>query len=827
MTNNTFMPKTHEIYILDIDYTVDEDGPIIRIFGRDDRGNTYVVLDKTFMPYFYLIPKIDADPKELAQKITKSKLLDENNNQIKIRSIEITEKNIDIETRKILKIYAMLPSDVPKLKNILKTLPQTQAVREYDILFYKRYMYDKGISGLSYITVCGSYVTDHTYNADTVILAETITPQDRTVEKLDILALDLETSPQRSGEQIIISAGLYSTSGKRIVYSYKKSPYKHQILVKDEKDLISKLAETLKDERYDFIATYNGDLFDFTVLNNQAKKHKISLNISLSGSELTFRRSGASDAAIVRGKPHLDIYKFVVGALRTSLKSNTYSLDTISQEVLGEKKDGLTYKDIISFWNRGDQKELEKLFQYNLRDCELTERLAKYFLPNLKAFCALTNALPADICRTSYGGMVEGYLLKRATELNYVVPNKPTSSVMSARKEQGKVKGAFVVEPIPGLHKNIAVFDFRSLYPTIIISHNISPSTFNCNCCKKEKQSAVPGKPYYFCTKKKALVPIILKDVLDTRSSVKKKFAEQKKGSDEYLTLYALQYGLKTLANAFYGYLGFPGSRFYKRECAESVTAFGRNYIHSTISMAKKHNLKAIYGDTDSIFLKFEQDTKDTKKTINTFLDIINKTLPSEMELEFEGLYRTGIFVHKKGSTEGAKKRYALLEDDGSVIIKGFENVRRDWSPLAKNLQIDVINLVLNGKTDTAVDHTKKVIEQLISGKVPLDDLIIYTKITKPLDKYILKGPHVIAAIKAAKKGVDINPGTTVGYIITKEGKSISDRAELVEFVKDYDSSYYLNNQLLPAVLRILEPFGITKESLLSESRQTGLSSFS
>ena len=470
-------PETYELCILDIDYTVDEDGPVIRIFGRDDNDKSYIILDKSFMPYLYLIPKKDTSIDKLKEKLEKSRLLDENNNKINLRSIKIIEKNIGIDKRSVLKIYTMIPSDVPKLKDILKTLPETEGLREFDIPFYKRYLFSKTFAPMEYINVTGTQISDNPYSSNFLITAQKITPIPNKRKKFNILALDIETSYKSPTDQSIISISFYSTAGFRKVFSYKRSDYKYQTTVKDEKDLINNIVHTLNTEKYDFIATYNGDRFDFAIIKQVADKYKIPLDITLTGSPLIFKRSGISDMAVIRGRPHLDIFKLVTGLLRTSLKSNRYSLDIISQEVLGEKKHGLTYEDIASFWESGSKDNLEKIFRYNLRDSELTERLASYFIPNLTAFCNLTHLPPSDTCRATYGNIVESFLIKRAGELGHILPNRPSSSEISARKELGGVKGAFVVEPITGLHKNLAVFDFKSLYPTIIIAHNISSST--------------------------------------------------------------------------------------------------------------------------------------------------------------------------------------------------------------------------------------------------------------------------------------------------------------------------------------------------------------
>jgi len=197
--------------------------------------------------------------------------------------------------------------------------------------------------------------------------------------------------------------------------------------------------------------------------------------------------------------------------------------------------------------------------------------------------------------------------------------------------------------------------------------------------------------------------------------------------------------------------------------------------------------------------------------------------------LEFEAIYKRGIFVTKK---EGgaAKKRYALVDYDGNLKIVGFEYVRRDWSRIAKNTQRDVIEAVLKeGNPAKAIEIVKKRIAALKSMKVPKEELVVMTQIKKPLNQYESVGPHVAAAKKAVNRGKEIGTGSLISFIITRNGKSISDKAELEEFVKDgnYDSDYYIENQLVPAVIHIMRELGYDKDDLIQGGKQSSLSSFS
>lgn len=199
---------------------------------------------------------------------------------------------------------------------------------------------------------------------------------------------------------------------------------------------------------------------------------------------------------------------------------------------------------------------------------------------------------------------------------------------------------------------------------------------------------------------------------------------------------------------------------------------------------------------------------EEIKSQAQKFLKDLNSELPENMELEYEGFYRRGFFV--------SKKRYAVIED-GEIIAKGLELVRRDWSPLAKNTQQDILMAILKeGNTDKAIEIVKKALKRLKSGDVKMDELIIHTQITKKLTDYKNVGPHVVAAKKMEEHGIKISKGNIIQYVIIKGKGSISERAFPFEYIQnqEYDKDYYLNNQLIPAVSRIMSSLGYSKKDL-------------
>lgn len=203
----------------------------------------------------------------------------------------------------------------------------------------------------------------------------------------------------------------------------------------------------------------------------------------------------------------------------------------------------------------------------------------------------------------------------------------------------------------------------------------------------------------------------------------------------------------------------------------------------------------------------------EIKEQAQKFITYLNSTLPESMELEYEGFYRRGFFV--------SKKRYAVIED-GEIIAKGLELVRRDWAPIVKQTQEAVLMAILKeGNSDKAIKEVKKVFKKIKSGTVDKKDLIIHTQITKPLDQYKQVGPHVVAAKRIEDHGIKVTRGTIVQYIIVKGKGSISQRAIPYEYSEgyEYDKDYYINNQMIPAIERIMYSFGYSKKDLEDMAR--------
>ncbi len=210
----------------------------------------------------------------------------------------------------------------------------------------------------------------------------------------------------------------------------------------------------------------------------------------------------------------------------------------------------------------------------------------------------------------------------------------------------------------------------------------------------------------------------------------------------------------------------------------------------------------------------------EIKDKAENFTLEINRDLPEGMELEFEGFFQRGFFV--------TKKRYALIQD-GNIVVKGLELVRRDWAPIAKKTQEKVLMALLKeGSPQKAVKIVRNVIEDIKNGKISLEDLVIHTQLTKNPEEYVQSAPHVMAAKLAIKKGRKVGPGSIIRYVVVRGREPISKRAVPLEDadISQYDPSYYIDNQVLPAISRIIESIGYPKDDIMHKEKQSSLDSF-
>lgn len=808
-----------QFYPVSIDYRQTEDKLYIQLFGRMPDGRQVCVQDQSFRPYFYILPTRGAE--EAAERIGGLEL-HKKDRSIRLTKTDIVEKKYLGKRLRLIKAYTTFPQDIDDFAREISAKIPDLKLFEHDIPLTRRYLLDKDLIPLILTEAEGDFINQHSrvsvFNATSIEQLFT-----DTLPSLNVLSIDLEIyNPE--GKELdpkkhpIIMASFYSENFKKVIATKKFATDLDYIeFVEGEAELLRRFEEILSEQKPDIILGYNSDTLDFPFLAGRAEKYGIRLDIGLDYSSLKVDRRQESRAAIT-GISHIDIASFIRKAMGPSLKTQRYDLDSVAKELIGKSKKRVAIENLHDIYDNHPE-ELETFCEYCLNDSYLSYELLHALLPTIVELVRMIGITPFDITRMAYSQMVEWYLIKRSLEMGELVPNRPSSSELQKRMIE-TYQGGFVYQPQPGLYKDIVVFDFRSLYPSIISTHNISPDTLDCDCC--EGKNVAPGEKNWFCKNKKGFISLIEEELISRRLRIN----EIIQSGDTSPILKARQNIMKTLANAMYGYLGFYMARWYSIESVKTITSYGRHYIGSLIDEASKQGYGVLYSDTDSVFLYLNGKSLDDAKK---FVELFNMDLPEPMELNFEGYYPSGIFVPVRLSQTGAKKRYALLTEDGQLVIKGFEMVRRNTTKLVKEIQRGVIEIILmENNPKKALEFVRQEIGELKNRQVPLRKLIISTELQKQLGEYEAIGPHVAIARKLEEKGFEVGPGTLIKYVICGAGEKIRDKAKLPEDCsrEDYDIDYYINNQVIPSVDRIFEALGYTKEDLLSSLDQSKLNSF-
>ncbi len=804
---SNFNDKIYKAVLIDVDYVVRNDVPYIRLLLMGKRGffRRYV----KYLPYFF------AELPDEARTAVENLSVETKKGIAKVVRTETIKMLVGSQEKRLLKIYVDKPYNVPVLSLELKGIK----VYENRIPFARRYMIDKQISPFAELHY-------RKISQKEIYIIDICEP--KFFPKFRDMAFDIETynpngSPRINEDPVLMISVVEKE--RDTVFVWKKFDSDQceadVIFAEDEYSMIKKFLEFILKRDYQLIYGYNSTLFDFPYLRERARKNGLDFLIGKDDKELRLVSRGISKAIKISGRIHIDMYQLMrFFSVLGIVKLSRYTLEEVSQNIFGRGKENI---DRLSIWKLWDEGKVSELVSYCVNDARLTYLLANKFLDLIFELAYTSKLTLYEIITATSGQLVESLLMHHSYQRKQIIPNKPDDHTVNVRLSN-PIEGAYVKIPMPGIYDHIVVFDFRSLYPSIICSFNIDPFTYNCDCCAPQDAYVSP-QGHRFCRKKRGLIPEVLEKLIAERFKFKDLMKKLPKESDEYKRVSARVQALKIIANSFYGYLGYARSRWYSREAAESVTAWGREYIKSVIAKAEEMGFTVLYSDTDSIFIKLA--SKEELSRALTFLSEVNASLPGTMELEFENYFPRALFVSKKSEGIGAKKKYALIDEEGNIKVRGFEVVRRDWSTIAKNTQKKVIETILReGSKEKAISIVREVVDNLNSGNVDIKDLVIYTQLKKDVSDYAVISPELSAAKKAIARGIMLRKGDIFGYVITRSGRNISEKAEYADFASDYDPSYYINNQVLPAVMRIFAELGVTEQELKLKGKQTSMGDF-
>ena len=811
---------------IDYDYFDYEGRNFARIFGRNKEGKKVCVID-SFEPYFWAILKEGLSEKRIKEIIeyTKSISLDTNGRNTKVEKVELKEKKFLGNDVKALKIYATNYKDLHDLADRMG-ISEIEKRRGYDLGFTTSYIMEKSFFPMNWYKISGEILADSNrfggidkiLDVDFVIKLEKIEQSKEENFKKKALAFDIETDSLKSENGEILMISLVGEKFKKVLTWKKKKTEKNYVeFVKNEKELLEKFVEEVKKYSPDFLIGYHSDGFDLPFIKDRAKILKVALPIGIDSSEPKISR-GVSTSARISGIAHIDLLKFIKTTYAQYMQSESMSLKEVSKEFLGDTKKDFNLKHSSKI----KENEWDLYYDYNMYDSYLTLELFEKFWPDILEFSRIIKEPPFEISRNGLSKQIESYILHHLEEFNEIPEKRPGMNEIEERRKKGSVEGAFVYEPKPGLYEDLVMFDFTSMHTSIIISHNISKGTLTEN-----KKNAIESpeieinnktKKFYF-TKEPGFFPTLLKEIFEKR----KKYKEEYKKNPNLITK-ARSNAFKLLSASAHGYIGFFGARYYSWEASSTILAFVRKYNLETIKKIEKEGHKVIYGDTDSV--AFTRDKK-SKKEIKELLEKLNKELPGVMHIELEDFFKRGLWVKTRSGETGAKKKYAMIDEEGVIKIRGFETVRRDWCDLARKTQDKILRLILvDGNDKNALNYLKEIVERLKSRKVSKEEIMIKSQLKKPIEDYKSITPHVVAAQKMKERGLPFEPFTRIEYYIAEKNtksKLVRDRVKLSDEKGEYDLDYYLEKQVIPSVENIFEVFKIEVKDLIKGKKQENL----
>jgi len=528
-------------------YKVINNQAFVYLYGRLENGKSFLTINE-YKPYFY-IKESDLPT------------------AIKLEKFDYEKTNLkDFQGNNVVKIVLNIPKQVPEIRTLFKEVGIE--CYEADIRFPMRFLMDKNIKGS--LNLEGSFDVEDT--VDRIYKEPELTQTEFTPE-LKVLSLDIETS---SDGKKLYSIALYSKNYKKVFLVLKKE-LKDILTFKDEPSLLNAFVQEIKTFDPDIITGWNVLNFDLKYLNEKFRKHKIEFSISKDLSKPRFRFSDnffkASTVDIV-GRQILDALDLLKASF---IKVQDYKLSTVASKILGKSK-------LIEGVNKGLEidrlfkESPEKLAEYNLDDTILVYQIIeKTGILDLTIKRSLLTGMELDKVSASIASLDSLYI-REANQKGLVCP----TSKFEERTE--RIKGGYVMDSIPGIYEFIINLDFKSLYPTIMMTFNIDPASFVDNPKTTENLIKSPNEAYFI--NQEGILPIILKRIFNERELATKR--------NDNLTKQAL----KILLVSFFGVMASPNCRFYNLKIANAITHFARFIIQLTAKKLEEKGLKVIYGDS-------------------------------------------------------------------------------------------------------------------------------------------------------------------------------------------------------------------------------------
>jgi len=754
--------------------------PVIQIYGRLEDGASFLVRDDRQRPHFY-IRVADLERAHAAGAPAGSPTAR--------RTFDGTQ---------VARIEVEAPGDVPPVRDRLHA--SGIDTYEADVRFAVRYLIERRIKAGCTIDGAPSAGKSVTWVFDN----PTLRPADVNIEPR-VLSFDIETDPK--GRLLAISLYAPGLDEVLIVDDGNRDMPEKSTRCESEFAALTVFCDRVRTADPDVLTGWNIVDFDLASLTRIASRVQHPFDLGRDAGPIRLRKPEGyfgSGQASIPGRLVLDGIDLLRGAF---VRMDDYSLDAVARRVLGEGKAVKgDVRDRLGEILHNYREDLPAFALYARTDA----RLAHDIVHKL-------NLVPLAFARSRLTGMTPDRVAASIASFDflYLSELEPLGIVApSVRGDDSRVhvaqQGGHVLEPVAGLHDNVWVFDFRSLYPSVIRTFNIDPLSYIENPAPQADLIETPGGAF---RREPAILPRLLDDLFPRREAARQ-------AGDEVAS-----HAIKILMNSFYGVLGTSACRFYNPALANSITGMGREVLLWSKRWFEAAGFVVLYGDTDSLFVQTpttdSELARDRARQLAAALtaDLARYVeerwrVPSRLELKFEKLYLKLFLPHARHSTRGASKRYAGLRyGDGvdQVEFIGMEVVRRDWTALAKEVQRELYRRLF---TDQPVDvYLADVVKRVRSGQ--LDEALVYRKnLRKDTEEYTATTPpHVAAARKSTQAS-----GRLISYVMTLAGPEPLD-----EIRNQLDREHYVTKQVKPVAEPVLATLGLDFERVIGDMRQLDL----
>ncbi len=716
--------------ILQPTYRVRKGKPVVQLYGRLEAGPGFLVEDDRFRPYLFVHTRdIDSVPRTDGV------------------SIEIAGLQ-DLMGEPVARVVVERPGDVPAMRDRLKRAGVRSL--EADIRFPYRYLIDHGVR--AGIEIGGEPKPFEGTDSGLLLFSNPTVRPSEVRPDLRVLSIDIETPFDAGAVWSVALVGC----GAAEVHLVAAAPVEAGVCHADERALLTAVVTRIRALDPDVVTGWNVVDFDLRVLSDRCRATGVSEPFGRVPGEMRFetdRGFTRQGRAQIPGRVVLD----AIGVVRDALRLPDYRLETVAQAVLGRgKRIDHEAPDAAAEIARLYREDRPALVAYNLEDARLVlEILEKEGLLDLTLERSLLSGMPFDRVGASVASFDRLYLpeLRRRGAV---------AGSVSDVKEGGPVAGGAVLSSVPGLFRNVAVLDFKSLYPSLIRTFQLDPLAHARAATESTDESIIAPNGARFA-RGGAILPGLLDRFLSSREDAKQRGARH---ADQ---------AIKIMMNAFFGVLASPGCRFFDPEVANAITGFGQQTLGWTRDVLESDGLRVLYGDTDSVFVELatsepgEAARVEAEAVRSRVQERISARIAREygveprLLLELEYVLERFFLPRVRGGRGGSKKRYAGWRD-GNLLVVGLESVRRDWPTASRRLQEGLLERVFTDRE--VMPFVKEIVDRVRAGE--LDDELVYVKRVRKGDvaSYTrTTPPHV----QAARKVPDFRGGI-IRYVVTRDG---------------------------------------------------------